>query len=1057
MKILKQVLAILAALSTFIVTVPVESGETVDFARQIQPILTEHCYTCHGPDQRKRRGNLRLDNEQAARQQLPSGRYPIVPGNPANSLVWKRITTSDTSARMPPAKSGRALNAVEIDLLHQWIQQGAPWQTHWSYTAPIRHRLPQFRAAGWPRQPIDLFVFAGIKKQGLEPSVPATTHRLLRRVYFDVTGLPPTADELQTALQHSAPDSYERTVDRLLSLPAHGEHMAQDWLDLARYADTHGYHIDSHRDMWRWRDWVINAYNSGMTYDQFTIEQLAGDLLPDADLAQRIATGFNRNNMVNFEGGALAEEYLIEYAVDRVNTTATVWMAQTMRCARCHDHKHDPWTQRDFFQLLAYFNRVPELGLDGKNGNAVPYIKAPTPIQTLHLETLHSQIDALQNQMKRRSTAVIAKQRQWEQELADGKQKITQPARDMVLHLPLEPVDPKTVREAISGDPIQTNTRLTWFPGNFSESLLFDGRLFIDLGNKAGFERTDPFSLSVWAFPTTSDTMTLAYRGKQETNRNGGYELQMESGNVVFRIGSQRPQNTLQVKTQTPLRLRRWSHIVANYDGSSRADGVSVYIDGERADLETITDNLTQDIGRAGTLRVGHRADLEPFRGMLDDLRIYPRVLTKTEIVELANSNLLQQMVAIRPPDRTPQQQQRLQEYFLRHHDKPYQRMVSEIEQKQRSLRQTTQEIPTAMVMEEAASPRDTFILARGDYREKLDQVEPGIPAGLRPQNMGFPGNRLGLAQWLVNPKHPLTSRVCVNRYWQHYLGRGIVLTSEDFGTRGERPSHPLLLDWLAIEFVHRGWDLKKLQYSIVTSATYRQTARTSHSQRIRDPSNHWLARGPRDRRSAESIRDTALAVSGLLVRQVGGPSVYPYQPRGLWKEVSFNPRDFTAQVYKQSRGADLYRRGIYTFWKRAVPPPALEAFGAPNRETCTARRIHDNTALQALVMMNDPAFVEAARELASKILAHAEKSDKQRLTLAYQMVLNRAPTKTETTTLMNLLTKQLRVFHINHKKAESLIQIGDSAPSDRHPVADLAAWTTLCNVLLGLDEAISN
>ena len=1057
MKTPKPILRILAALTICTVSASVQASDNVDFDRQIRPILSEHCYACHGPDHRQRRGGLRLDQQQATRQQLPSGRLAIVPGNPAASLVWQRITAPSASMRMPPVKSGKALNAVEKELIRNWIQQGASWQTHWSYTSPVRPRLPLSREDKWQRQPVDTFVFAGLKKLGLEPSAQETRRRLLRRLYFDVTGLPPTPGELQFDLQNSAKDSYERSVDRLLSLPTHGEHMAQNWLDLARYADTHGYHIDSHRDMWRWRDWVIHAYNSGMTYDQFTIEQIAGDLLPNADLTQRIATGFNRNNMVNFEGGALAEEYLLEYAVDRVNTTATVWLAQTMRCARCHDHKHDPWTQRDFFQLLAYFNRVPELGLDGKSGNAVPYIKAPTAIQTLRIESLNLQINALQDHMKRHSTAVADKQRRWEQELATGKQKITQPASDIALHLPLEPEDTQTILEAISGEKIRTNTRLTWFPGKFSESLLFDGRLFLDLGKKAAFERTDPFSLSIWAYPTTADTMTLAYRGKQQSKRGSGYELQIESGNIVFRMVSQWPQNSLQVKAKTPVRLRQWSHIVANYDGTSRADGITVYIDGERADLEVINDALTQDIGRSGTLRVGQRAALEPFRGMLDDIRIYPRILTKTEIVTLANSSLLQQIVTIPPADRTPQQQQRLQEYFLRHHDKPYQHMAAELEQRQRVLQRTKLEVPTTMVMKETGKPRDTFILARGDYREKLDRVEPGTPAGLQPKDVGFPDNRLGLAQWLVHPQHPLTSRVCVNHYWQHYFGRGIVLTSEDFGTRGERPSHPLLLDWIATEFVHQGWDLKKLQFSIVTSATYRQTALVSTGQRVRDPLNHWLGRGPRKRRSAESIRDAALAVSGLLVRQVGGPSVYPYQPRGLWKEVSFNPRDFTAQVYKQSRGSDLYRRGIYTFWKRAVPPPALEAFGAPNRETCTARRIHDNTALQALVMMNDPGFVEAARELATKVLDRAAINNEQRIVLAYQMVLNRAPTKPETTTLLNLLTEQLRVYQINHKAAKSLVQIGDSAPAERHPAANLAAWTTLCNVLLGLDEAISN
>ena len=1046
----------LVTLVTLSAAVNAESEDAIDFEREIRPILSEQCYSCHGPDRQQRQAGLRLDRHQATRARLPSGGRAIVPGNPTKSLLWQRISSPDRAKRMPPINSKRSLELAEIELIREWIQQGATWQKHWAYTAPVRAPFPPAPRSGWARQPLDCFVFDRFSRKGFQPSESATEHRLLRRVFFDLTGLPPTPHELLTELKRGAPDAYERTVDRLLSVPAHGEHLAQNWLDLARYADTHGYHIDSHRDMWRWRDWVIDAYNMGMPYNQFTIQQLAGDLLPDATLAERIATGFNRNNMVNFEGGALAEEYLVEYAVDRVNTTSTVWLAQTMRCARCHDHKYDPLTQRDFFQLLAYFNRVPELGLDGRKGNATPFVKAPTPLQRSKLEELRAQVLTLTSQMAERKSLVAGTELQWAQELAAGKRKIANPAQDMVLHLPLEPVAPQTVQELVRGKTISTNEQLTWFPGEFSESLLFNGTLFVDLGDRAQFERTQPFSVSVWVFPTTTDTMTLLYRGDQRAERGSGYELQLDSGNIAFRLVSHWPLNALQIKTQKPLDLRRWYHVAVTYDGSSRADGVSVYIDGKRRELVTVTDKLAGDIAVTGTFRVGRRGNREPLRGMLDDLRIYPREVTEVEVTGLANSNLLQQIAAIPATERSLQQQQRLQQYYLTHHDEPFRRLAAELEKQQRNLRATEQEIPTTMVMQEDTSPRDTFILARGDYREKLEKVDPSTPDALHPPDAKLPRNRLGLAQWLVSAKHPLTARVCVNRYWQHYFGRGIVLTSEDFGTRGDRPTHPRLLDWLAIEFVHRDWDLKQLQRSIVTSATYRQTARTSASQRDRDPSNQWLARGPRSRRSAESIRDAALAESGLLVRRVGGPSVYPYQPRGLWKEISFNPRDFTAQVYKQSRGADLYRRGIYTFWKRAVPPPTLEAFGAPNRETCTARRIQDNTVLQALVVMNDPAFVEAARELATRVLERGDGPNGQRLLFAFQLVLGRSPSARETSTLSSLLATQQQAFREDRAAALRLIRTGDSIPSDHHHPADLAAWTTLCSLLLGLDEAIS-
>jgi uncharacterized membrane protein YfcA len=763
---------------------PSHESALVDFNRDIRPILSDRCFACHGPDQNKRKAGLRLDTHAGASKELRSGGFAIVPGNRTESKILGRLTAADGEGRMPPGSTGKRVSPAEIDLLGRWIDQGANWDTHWAYTPPRRPALPELTNKVWPRNAIDNFVLHRLEQKGLTPSPEADRATLLRRLSFDLTGLPPTRAEVDAFLRDDSPNAYEKVVDRLLASSHYGERMALPWLDLARYADTNGYRLDNHRDMWLYRDWVIAAFNQNKPFDEFTIEQLAGDMLPGATTAQKIASGFHRNTMVNFGNGSDPKEYLAKAVMDRVNTTATVWLGTTLACAQCHDHKYDPFTQKDYYRLYAFFNNVPEKGLDGEKGNPVPTLSAPSGEQ-------ERQLTALRQEMAR---------------------------------------------------------------------------------------------------------------------------------------------------------------------------------------LE------------AGTTKKAAPAELER--------------LKKAESELLAG-------------------------------------------------------IPSTLVMAEMSQPRVTHVLRRGDYLNEGAVVNSGVPESLPPLSTRMPVNRLGLAHWLTDPAHPLTSRVIMNRVWQMFFGNGIVRTVDDFGSQGEAPSHPELLDWLATELVARGWDLKAMHKLIVLSATYRQSSHLSPLVRAIDPDNRLLARGPRSRLEAEMIRDNALAVSGLLHRRIGGPSVRPYQPAGLWEQVAVGGA-YSSQTYVQSHGADLYRRGIYMYWKRSLPPPSLVAFDAPTRELCTALRPRTNTALQALVLMNDPTYIEAALALAVRVMGEGGQCLEGRRDLAFKLCTGRSPRPAESRILTRLFQQQLENFTRDRNAAEALTSVGESTRLEVLDSAKLAAWTAIANVLLNLDETIT-
>ena len=1036
----------------------------IDFNREIRPILADNCFACHGPDEKQRMAKLRLDTKDGAFAK--SG--VIVPGKSAESRLLKRVLSKDPNAVMPPPSSGHKLTEKQIETLRRWIDEGAQWTEHWAYVAPKRAPLPTLPAtapAAWTRNPIDAFVYARLEKEGLKPAPEADKAALLRRVSLDLTGLPPTLAELDAFLADKSPDAYEKAVDRLLASPHYGERMAMIWLDLGRYADTHGYHIDSHRDMWPWRDWIIKAFNQNKPYDRFTIEQLAGDLLPNATTEQKIATGFNRNHMINFEGGAIPEEYLNEYLVDRVETTTTTWLGMTMGCARCHSHKYDPISQKEFYQFYAFFNNVPEKGLDGNRGNAMPFLPLPTDEQKAKQISLNNAIADLITATGDKVVAPL--QEVWEAPLL-GKPAVAR-VSDIVAHYELDgSLADSSGRyrngRTVKGDP-------TFGPGQVSRAVSLDGQTLLSFGDVADFERAQSFSFAVWLRASLGKVSNTAFQKIADDQTRQGWELvftqtelfdiQRWAAPLTIRLTAQWPNNSLQLRTKERFYNNEWKHLAITYDGSGKAAGLRVYLNGKLAETEVLTDALSGEINNNADLILGKNETGRAYGGGVDDLRIYNCVLSAADVEQLAVTYPIQTILSGISGKRTKEEGERLREYFLTAvAPENLRQQYAELKRLKKEKEALDKTVLNTMVMMESSKPRDTFVLARGDYRNKGEKVSPNVPAVLPPLSTAGEGanavsNRLTLAKWLVEPNHPLTSRVAVNRFWQMYFGLGIVKTSEDFGVQGEPPTHPELLDWLATEFVRTGWDVKALQRLIVTSATYRQASKVTPELRDKDPENRLLARGPRHRLPAELIRDNALAVSGLLAGDIGGRSVRPYQPGGLWEEMAFGD-GFTEQTYVQSHGSELYRRSMYTIWKRTVPPAALATFDAPDREKCVARRATTNTPLQALITLNDPTYVEASRALATRVLREGGKDVSNRLAFAFRAALARKPSVQEAKILRTLLTQQLLNYRKDPKAAASLLRVGELKPDESLDQPELAAWTMVASTILNLDEMVT-
>ncbi|MBS0261085.1 MAG: DUF1553 domain-containing protein [Planctomycetes bacterium] len=1045
---------------------PVRSRK-IDFLRDIRPILSNHCWSCHGPDELNRKGGLRLDVAESTQAKLESGAIAIVPGKPADSELIERIETTDPTIVMPPPASKKPLTADQKRLLSQWIEQGAPFAQHWAFVPVQRPAVPRVRQPNWPKNPIDDFVLSRLEAEGLAPSAEASRATLLRRVTLDLTGVPPTIAELETFLGDTSPEAYEKVVDRLLASSRFGEKFATQWLDAARYADTNGYNNDEERSMWPWRDWVIRAFNENKPFDQFLIEQLAGDLLPNPTLEQRVATGFNRNHVLTTEGGIIDEEYRVEYVADRVHTTATVVMGLSMQCARCHEHKYDPLTQRDYYQFFSFFNNVADKTVNYNQGGAAePFLKAPTADQQRELTRLTDERQAAEARIAGRKTAVDADIVRWEQGLSP-EQKAELSRTSETLRVPFDQSEGSQVAVSAGQGPVEANAGQVqgpadWKPGKSGQALSFAGQTVVELGERGAFDRTSTVSISVWVFPTANEAGAILSK-MDDAQAFRGFDLLLEGGRPAVHLVHHWPDNGLKVLGKHPMSLNAWHHVLVTYDGSSKAAGLAIYIDGQAQDLEISSDKLSDTIKTEQPLRIGRRSASIPFRGLIDDVRFLATRLQADDarrLVAGTDPAGLGDILALPVASRSPEQKEALRRFYLETLDAEYRKATVEVAELNRRLQEIDKTVPRTMVMAEIATPRQAHILIRGQYDKPGEPVEAAVPTVLSEFPAGAPRNRLGLALWLTQPAHPLTSRVAVNRFWSTLFGAGLVETVEDFGIQGELPSHPELLNWLAAEFMSGGhgpgdkmaWDVKALVRLIVTSATYRQTSDASDQLLERDPRNRLLARGPRFRLPAESVRDCALAISGLLHERPGGPSVKPYQPDGLWEEVSVERR----YKYVPDKNEGLYRRSMYTFWKRTCPPPGMTAFDAPDRETCLVRRARTNTPLQALVLLNDPTYVESSRRFAERVLKQGGTSVSERLDYAFRLALSRPATEAERPVLLKLLAETRTRFEQVPADAEKLISVGESSRDKSLPAVDLATWTTVCSILLNLDESIT-
>ncbi|MBE7540700.1 MAG: DUF1553 domain-containing protein [Opitutaceae bacterium] len=1010
----------------------------LQFNRDIRPILSENCFQCHGQDRAHREAKLRLDEFESATQDR-DGFFAIIPGNPDESEMIVRILSDDESERMPPKESNKHVSPAQLALLKQWISEGAAYERHWAFIPPQLPPVPRIAGKSWGRSPIDAFVLQRLHAEGLSPSPEAAPAAWLRRVSFDLVGLPPTPQEFDAFTADAArrgESAYRDAVDRLLNSPHFGERMAMDWLDAARYADTHGFNNDSTRTMWRWRDWVIEAFNANKPYNVFITEQLAGDLLPSPSLDQRIATGFNRNHVINSEGGIIDEEYRIEYVADRIRTVSTAWLGLTFECARCHDHKFDPIEQRDYYRLSAFFNNVPEWGEDGRVANAVPMIPAPTRQQQAALTRLEKDLAASQ-------AAVQAAQASWnwDESLRPQINLLAEAARTAI-----------EANKSISAITVPA-------PDEKAGAPVLPGSTF-------DFTHKDGVTVALWLRPSGGNPADVAlfsgtnHQGSPaDTSFGKGRELRLINGELELRIADRLPVYSVTVRTDgAGLKTDELHHIAVTYTGGRTAADVRMFVDGREIACRTLYDDLHGGPGtRDFLVGTDNAAGATRFVGTLEDLRRAAPAASSETIRTLFRATALPRALAsIDAGGPQPHETAWLAEALLSDSAASREIFAKEIEMSEKllALRRT---IPTTMVMEEMATPRQTYLLVRGNYDAHGEKLDAGVPEKLlAPWPAGAPKNRLGLSRWFTQPNHPLTGRVVVNRFWAQLFGTGLVKTLEDFGSQSEWPSHPELLDWLAREFVDGGWNIKAFMKELVLSSTYRQSSAVNAALVARDPENRLLARGPRVRLPAELIRDQALAVSGLLAPRIGGPSVFPYQPEGLYDSIVVGAA-YPGTKWLLGSGEDLHRRSLYTFWKRTMPHPMMLSLDAPDREFCTVRRSRTNTPLQALALWNETGYVEAARRLATRMLREGGPGDRERAEFAFLSSTGRRPSDAEAGVIARTWNRLRIDFAAHPEEADTYVtHTGGSAVDAMIPPVELAAATSVASLILSLDETIT-
>ena len=1149
-----------------------EGTPDVRFNRDVRPILSNYCYKCHGPDENERQAGLRLDVPEVAFGELDSGERVIVPGDIEASELVARITHDDEYLRMPPTDEEKQLSPDEIETLKRWVVAGAEYEGHWAFTPPERPQLPEVEQTDWPRNPIDTFILARLEAEGLAPSPEADKPTLIRRATFDLTGLPPTIEEIDAYLADTSEAAYETVIERLLDSPHYGEHMARHWLDYARYGDTHGLHLDNERSIWPYRDWVISAFNDNMPFDQFTIEQLAGDLLPQPELDQLVATGFNRCNVTTSEGGAIDEEFRVRYAVDRVETTATVWMGLTLGCAVCHDHKYDPFTQKEFYSLFAFFNSLTEKAMDGNRLDPPPTVRVPSDELAVQIDAMSEEVAAARQKVDELGAVVAEAQTAWESQwrerlagtwrplelqeftsqngtslaklddgslLAGGENpekdvyEIVAPIDGPIIALQLVALTDESlpakgpgrsdnsnfvlseIEVEVAGSQSPTEFEQVSFAAatadlsqkGFPPTAAVDGALDPATGWAiAGFDHHEPRA-AIFYFdrPVGDEGSVLRVRLHQVSqyaqHTIGRLRLSVAVDEPLLPVALGRwytvgpfPADDGNTAFATAFPPESGVDLAATYEAGlawsprdDLIDGAAVELSGENGATYLYREVYVPE---ARTLRLGFGSD-DALRVWLNDQLVLDRNVQRGHAANADEVDLelepgvnrllckvvnyggayafscnklseggtdvplqLAAALALGPESRTPDQQQQINSYYRDRHAPEWAAASARLATLEQEKQQLVEQAPQSLVMEDMAEPRQAYLLIRGEYDNRGDPVDPGVPAALPPMPEGAPVNRLGLARWLVDPSHPLTARVVVNRYWQRYFGTGLVRTSEDFGSQGQWPSHPELLDWLAVEFIESGWDIEHMQRLIVSSATYRQSAHVTEELVARDPQNRLLARGSRFRLDAEVIRDNALAVSGLLVPAVGGPSVKPYQPLGIWKAVGYTSSN-TAN-FQRDDGEALYRRSMYTFWKRTAPPPSMQTFDAPTREACTVRRARTNTPLQALVLMNDVQFVEAARKFAERIMHEGGTTPAERVRYAFRLATARTPDDAEVDVLEAAYNDLVAQYQQQKFAAVRLVTAGEAPRDESLDVIELAAWTVVGSVIRTLDATVS-
>ncbi|MEE2640277.1 MAG: DUF1553 domain-containing protein [Planctomycetota bacterium] len=993
------------------------NSSEIDFNRDIRPILSDRCFKCHGPDENSRQSDLRLDQREAA--------LSVLEGKPPEtSEFWRRITADDPEERMPPASSKLSLSSAEKKKLKAWLSGGARYEVHWSFAPPRKPILPKVQKREWPKNEIDHFILSRLEAQGLTPAEPSARERLIRRVSFDLTGLPPTVDEIREFVNDRAPDAYEKVVDRLLKQEAYGERMTSEWLDVARYSDSFGYQVDRGRHVWPWRDWVIRSFNQNKSYDQFVVEQLAGDMLPAATDDQVLATAFNRLHPQKVEGGSVPEEFRVEYVADRTHTFATAFLGLTLECARCHDHKYDPLTQTEYYQLFAYFNNIDEAGL-------YSYFTSSTPTPTLMLSSSEQKkrLAELEERMGRLEEQV----RSFKPEDGKFQQWLENPENELWTL----PIEHNTLDDFKGGGnkPV---------PGKIGKGVQLTGDDAIGL-KSGNFSRNQAFSISIWLnTPDHKKRAVVLHRSRAWTDAaSRGYQLLIEDGKLSVSLIHFWPGNAIRVRTRNAIPIQKWIQASFSYDGSSRADGLKIYLDGQPVETEIVRDNLYKNItgGGGNQIAIGQRFRDKGFKqGKVDDVKVFDRELTPFEFRLLNDNRLATSLQQAERKSLSVEMRQLLRTVYKRHHSpgmKELQKQLREVRDQRSKAVDGTVEI---MVMNDMKPRRTTYRLQRGAYDQPREKVALGIPAALQVDSR--PGSRLELARWVVSPSNPLTARVTVNRYWQLIFGDGLVRTPEDFGSQGQPPTHPDLLDWLATDFVAHHWNLKRLIRQMVLSATYRQDSKVDRKLYELDPENRLLARASSFRLQAEMLRDNALFASGTLVRKIGGGGAKPYD-----LALSFKPMG-------ADNGEGLYRRSVYTYWKRTGPSPVMMTLDASKRDVCTVKREKTATPLQSFVLMNDPQFVEAARMLAARTLT--EKPDaKQRIAFIFQKLCSRPAQPAELEILFRLFQSQKKYFQQNKQQVEPYLSVGKKRIDRQLDSLEVAALATVTQTIMNFDECV--